>query len=745
MKGSAVASAVAGTSASASSGEGAPIAPATLRNLADKTYEKRKAAAQEIEGIVRDAKERGDRGTIETVIELLSSTYVYSTQSNPRKGGILGLAACAIGLGNEASTYLGALAPPVLKCFTDSDSKIRFYACESLYNIAKVSRAHMLAFFNDVFDGLCRLSADPDQQVVNGAGLLDRLMKDIVSEGQLFDINHFIPLLKDRSTVLSPQVRQFLLSWISVLDSVPEINMVYYLPEYLEGIFRMLSDKKLDIRTDANNVLGEFLRQIIANPQVLDLGRVILILVPFCTAPDECTQLAALHWIISFLELPSSRAVLPYAADILSGVLPCVSQENSEVANQSLRANKTLQDLIVRSPTEFPLDRLLDVVIQQFVNRSVPTRLSALNWILRLHERAPDELFVFMDLLYPVLLKTLTDSAEDVVSLDLEVLAKLTRDKTYFRKLMDNLVSLFSTDQQLLESRGSLIIRQLCLHIRPRKIYKAIAHVLIQEEDFEFCSLMVQTLSIILLTSGELVRVREALKNLADPQNRKLFCTLYRSWSHNSVSTLALCLYARAYEHAAGLVAQFSTLEVTVSMLLEIDRLVQLLESPIYTDLRLHLLEPSTYPHLYKCLYALMMLLPQTSAFNTLKNRLGSVAPIASLRLLESVSSQSDDIQQYADIDFKDLMAHFVALQRRHEEKRLRDIQDKAARARQQAMHLQTSARTPSFAAAADGTAQAADAASPSARFASSPATQAQSAPQIATAATTGIPPGRKQ
>src|SRR3954453_16749996 len=50
-------------------------------------------------------------------------------------------------------------------------------------------------------------------------------------------------------------------------------------------------------------------------------------------------------------------------------------------------------------------------------------------------------------------------------------------------------------------------------------------------------------------------------------------------------------------------------------------------------DLRLQLLEPDRYPHLYKCLYGLLMLLPQSSAFAALKNRLNSVSSIGFLHI----------------------------------------------------------------------------------------------------------------
>jgi vacuole morphology and inheritance protein 14 len=42
----------------------------------------------------------------------------------------------------------------------------------------------------------------------------------------------------------------------------------------------------------------------------------------------------------------------------------------------------------------------------------------------------------------------------------------------------------------------------------------------------------------------------------------------------------------QAYEHSAVLVSQFASMEITLPFLLQIDKLVQLLESPIFTHVR---------------------------------------------------------------------------------------------------------------------------------------------------------------
>ncbi|KAK4400099.1 protein VAC14, partial [Sesamum angolense] len=100
------------------------------------------------------------------------------------------------GLTSEAAQHLDQIVPPVLNSFSDQDSRVRYYACEALYNIAK----------------------------------------DIVTESDQFSIEEFIPLLRERMNVLNPYVRQFLVGWITVLDSVPDIDMLGFFLIFLMAL-----------------------------------------------------------------------------------------------------------------------------------------------------------------------------------------------------------------------------------------------------------------------------------------------------------------------------------------------------------------------------------------------------------------------------------------------------------------------------------------------------------------------------
>ena len=84
---------------------------------------------------------------------------------------------------------------------------------------------------------------------------LDNLIKDIVTASYEFNVDSFIPKLRDYMRVVNPYKRQFLISWIAVLDSVPDLDILAYLPELLDGLMNMLSDQNREIRVAAHKAM----------------------------------------------------------------------------------------------------------------------------------------------------------------------------------------------------------------------------------------------------------------------------------------------------------------------------------------------------------------------------------------------------------------------------------------------------------------------------------------------------------
>lgn len=76
-----------------------------------------------------------------------------------------------------------------------------------------------------------------------------------------------------------------------------------------------------------------------------------------------------------------------------------------------------------------------------------------------------------------------TDMSQ-VIKHDLQLLAQISSssEESYFKAFMMNLLELFSTDRRLLDFRGSLIIRQLCLNLNTERIYRKFAEIIEKEE-----------------------------------------------------------------------------------------------------------------------------------------------------------------------------------------------------------------------------------------------------------------------
>ena len=230
------------------------LAASTVRNLGQKEYEKRKHAALEVENLVREHRDAGEFDRIASLI-LQMHSLAESPQPNVRKGVLHALAGTAIGMRQDVHLQLEHLLKPVLASFSDPDARVRYYGCEALYNIAKVARAACVRHFNEIFDGLFKLSADTDTQVQSGMQLLDRLIKDVVTEADNFEVEAFMPLLGERVYVVNPFSRQFLVGWIATLDSVPDIEMLSHLPVFLDGLFHMLADPNKEIRSQVRPAL----------------------------------------------------------------------------------------------------------------------------------------------------------------------------------------------------------------------------------------------------------------------------------------------------------------------------------------------------------------------------------------------------------------------------------------------------------------------------------------------------------
>lgn len=308
-----------------------------------------------------------------------------------------------------------------------------------------------------------------------------------------------------------------------MLDSVPDIDMLDWLPEFLDGLFNMLSDGNREIRQAADSALAEFLREIKQTEHV-EFGRMVDILVGQCNSKERFNRLTAVTWVHEFVNLGREKLVMFYA-NLLAAIMHCISDAEHEIRQVAERANDDLLQLVKNTEEDMDLMPLMTKLTAELVSDHVPTRMAALRWISMLLEKGPEQLSTHIGYLLPTLLKTLSDISDAVVLLDLEVLARISLNESEFERVMNAILQLFAQDRRLLETRGSLIVRKLCILLDSKSIYMIFAKVLASDMksgndapmDGEFASVMVQTLNLILLTANELENLRDILRRCFQP------------------------------------------------------------------------------------------------------------------------------------------------------------------------------------------------------------------------------------
>lgn len=862
-----------------------------VKDLSNHIYEKRKATAFQIEALVKSALEKNDSEEIYNIVNELRDLTNGSTNS-ARMGAITALGSVTVALGPFAiAYYLDDIITPIFSTFKDTDARVRYYACESLYNIAKVARGEILLYFNEVFDVLCTLVTDSEASVKNAADILDRLIKDIVSakatnyvsilhqqnelkaglndirghivddSGTAIQVNQiqdtqkafslpkFIPTLLERMYITDPFAKKFLISWLELFDDIPSLELITFLPNFLEPLINFLKNgAPADVRIETQNLLNVFLKEIksiqkvkyeVKERQILrerkakslekekknergkeeveqdgeteeseqppqsslskriedmnldheqnedssiqsddikestpipahekpgasedvleestksaeeeiedeflegqnifiDYQKIIGILLAFVkvdktekvndlsTDGHEITvevQFMVLKWLQEIIQF-SPISFTSFFPDCVSVTMQNISltdnNKDFELRNQFFKFNLALQSLFVRLSdlvgiendkdaqeietlkeqeegkdkddakdnttvidnneteevsenlilglvkeiydelVEFQLPKTLHNIMRECLTcANESARITLLDWLIFLYSREPSS-FVNIDgdgnaFDLTALLQSATDSSNEVILKVLQLLSKISEtNQDFFKDFMIKLINFFEKEIQdinldspnpkafgsstLTRSKVEFIIRKLCVTLDSEKIFKTISEVLssLEEVSHEFLNMMIVTLNNILLTTPELALFRKKLKNLDvyKMEDWSLFSTLFQSWSHNPASALSICLLTSNYDLAFLIIKSISELEVTYQLLSQLDILVQLLESPIFLKLRLQLLEPEKSPYLYKTLYGLLMILPQSSTYTTLHNRLSSISAVNNL------------------------------------------------------------------------------------------------------------------
>jgi hypothetical protein len=301
------------------------ISAAVLVSLAHKRYERRRLAAMEIEKVVRGLVLSGELERVRAILLLLSDDYVRSTSEDARKGGVVALAACAIGLkkATERESVLECrdliLASVVHAC-QDHSQRVRYYATESLFNVVKVIPTMAVQHFFILFEILRSLYADVDVDVRSGAELLDKKLKEVIVAAMnmgSFQAEECIPVFARFVYMRNKATKRLTLTWLQELnEKLFAAPILGFLHLFLGGIFDMIADPTLVIRQSALAFLHSVLpKLLVVDHEDADFDKILQSLVTTMEHPDPFVRKVAMYWMSRIVRAHIEPSTIPVNPD----------------------------------------------------------------------------------------------------------------------------------------------------------------------------------------------------------------------------------------------------------------------------------------------------------------------------------------------------------------------------------------------------------------------------------------------
>ena len=168
----------------------------------------------------------------------------------------------------------------------------------------------MLPYLPQLFTGLMKLANNTSTEVKKATSELDQLLKSVVVESELdtalFNREAFMESIYGFfRTINNENAQQTLISWIIALHSIPNFDMLVFLPNFIEGLFCMLADYiHQDVKEMAIHALKELLDELtdrVPGELKINISEIIKQLSMLCKNSDSYIRYTAIKWIYDLM------------------------------------------------------------------------------------------------------------------------------------------------------------------------------------------------------------------------------------------------------------------------------------------------------------------------------------------------------------------------------------------------------------------------------------------------------------
>ncbi|SCO75504.1 conserved Plasmodium protein, unknown function [Plasmodium vivax] len=294
-----------------------------------------------------------------SIIHFLKEKFIQSINPTERCGGLIALAFISITVDTQIKFYFSIILKIIVSCVSDPDSKVRYYVCESLYNLCKVSKSVVFYHIEDIFDCLFRIFSDSCPNVKSGGAFLDNLLKDLTcSYNNVFNIYKIIFILKERIGIENPNARQVILSWLLLFQNIKTVNLFEYFHFFISDLFFMLADQNRDIQRQANQCLDLYVDKISTSnyEQVRSFFKhIAFIFIEFCIHKNTIIKHKCLLWLYHFIQILNVhfynifRSVKKnnfFLCELIKRIIACTAQLHFDIHYTARKCSELLISFI---------------------------------------------------------------------------------------------------------------------------------------------------------------------------------------------------------------------------------------------------------------------------------------------------------------------------------------------------------------------------------------------------------------
>ena len=463
----------------------------------------------------------------------------------------------------------------------------------------------IIYFFNELFEMLIYFCIIEQNKNVNEQGKIlgDFLRKCLEKNKDNNYFDKFEQFLLEKSNANQPILTEFLIEWINIIIPLSSKRNCFgnVFIDFMPWIIKTKNLKNSnEILSCYKKIKNEFLDYFDENKEKSEqIKNCILSFIKLIRGQKESNQQEEYRFLNDLIKriLDQNqiiKEIFPFEAlnNFLLIILPATNyNEDLTDLNESLIK-------LIKNAENYLLDKEeFKTTIEKGINNpNFNQKKIALEWYLLIYEINKNNV-------------NNEEYNKDIIHIILENIDK-------------------NIDDQNNENLFLLMINELCKDNILILFDLLSDNILFEKHSYKFKFNLAGYLNNFLIFSSRAKELKESITSIINDETNKdspLFEKIFTIFSINPMCIINFCIYMELCEIGWELILNIKKINLDDDYYKYLALFVQAIDNKMWNDIRMRLLFPNKNIYFIKCLYGILMLLPQGKAFNILSERLYSI------------------------------------------------------------------------------------------------------------------------